>query len=59
MINLGMIDIYKELGERSKALENVEQFLLTIICGQKNSSLVLVLEKRSKIKISAIPTSPS
>ena len=57
MINLGIIDIYKELGETSKALQNVEQFLWTII--EKQKSLVLVLEKRSKIKISAIPISSS
>ena len=31
MINLGMIDIYKELIKTSKALQNVEQLLWTII----------------------------
>lgn len=50
MLNLGMIDIYEELGETSKALQKVEQFPWTILEMQKN--LVQRLEKRSMIKFS-------
>ena len=48
MLNLGLIDIYQELGETSKALRKVEQFLWTILEIQR--SLVQSLEKRSVIK---------
>ena len=50
LLNLGMIDIYQELGEVSKALQKVEQFPWAILEIQKN--LVQSLQERSKIKLS-------
>ena len=50
MLNLGLIDIYEQLGEASKALQKVEQFPWTILEIQR--SLVESLKKRSMIKLS-------